>query len=259
MERKTSNGGDKMFQIEPFGDCGIRVQLGNSISKETNAKIRSLSWFIEREKIRGVIEWIPTYTAVSIYYEPYVITFEEIKQQIESMREKLEKITLPPANVIKLPVYYGGETGPDLEQVANHNQLSIDEVIRIHTSSDYLIYMMGFTPGFPYLGGMSEKIATPRLKEPRLKVPAGSVGIAGSQTGVYPMETPGGWQIIGKTPVKLYDPMRNKPILLKAGNYIRFVQVSESEYKEIEKQVEENSYEVEIAFMKGSEGFGELR
>ncbi|WP_068673338.1 5-oxoprolinase subunit PxpB [Oceanobacillus sp. Castelsardo] len=240
-----------MFQIEPFGDCGIRVQLGNSISREINAKVRSLSWFLEKENIRGVLEWIPTYAAVSIYYEPYVITFEELKKQVESLEERLEKITLPPAYVIKIPVIYGGDAGPDLEHVATHNGLNMDEVIHIHTSSDYLIYMMGFTPGFPYLGGMSEKVATPRLKEPRLKIPVGSVGIAGSQTGVYPMETPGGWQIIGRTPVKLYEPMRNKPILLKAGNYIRFVQVTESEYKEIERQVEDNSYEVETVLYEG--------
>lgn len=240
-----------MFRIKPFGDCGLRVQLGDSITKEINAKVRSLSWFLEKENIRGIMEWIPTYTAVSIYYDPYIITFEEIKKYVESMEEKLEKITLPPANVIKIPVLYGGEVGSDLEHVANYNQLSVEEVIRIHTSSDYLIYMMGFTPGFPYLGGMSEKIATPRLKEPRLKIPVGSVGIAGSQTGVYSMETPGGWQIIGKTPVRLYDPDRRKPILLQAGNYIRFVQVTESEYREIERQVGDNSYEVEILNYEG--------
>jgi inhibitor of KinA len=240
-----------MFRIKPFGDCGLRVQLGDSISKKINAKVRSLSWFLEKENINGIMEWIPTYTAVSIYYDPYIITFEEIKKYVESMEEKLEKITLPPANVIKIPVLYGGEVGSDLEHVANSNRLSVEEVIRIHTSSDYLIYMMGFTPGFPYLGGMSEKISTPRLKEPRLKIPVGSVGIAGSQTGVYSMETPGGWQIIGKTPVRLYDPDRRKPILLQAGNYIRFVQVTESEYKEIERQVGDNSYEVEILNYEG--------
>lgn len=240
-----------MFEIKPFGDQGLRVQLGDSITKETNERIRSLSWFLEKEKIRGVIEWIPTYTTVSILYEPYLITYEKLKRQIEHLRDKIENVTLPPAKVFQIPVLYGGEVGPDLERVGEHNKLETNEVIRIHTSTDYLIYMIGFSPGFPYLGGMSEKIATPRLTSPRLKIPAGSVGIAGAQTGVYSMETPGGWQIIGKTPVKLYDPLREDPILLQAGNYIRFVEVEEKEYKEIEEQIKIGNYQVKTVPYEG--------
>lgn len=163
----------------------------------------------------------------------------------------MSHVELPPAQVMELPVYYGGDVGPDLSFVAKYNDLKEEEVIRIHTENSYLIYMMGFSPGFPYLGGMSEKIATPRLKEPRFKTPAGSVGIAGSQTGVYSMETPGGWQIIGRTPVKLYDPSRETPILLKAGNYIRFVPITKEEFHEIEQQVKDGSYETKTAPYQG--------
>ncbi|HHY76979.1 MAG TPA: 5-oxoprolinase subunit PxpB, partial [Clostridiales bacterium] len=151
-----------------------------------------------------------------------------------------------PAKVVEIPTIYGGEYGPDIEFVAQHNNLTVDEVIEIHSSRNYLIYMLGFTPGFPYLGGMSEKIETPRLKTPRTKIPAGSVGIAGKQTGIYPIDSPGGWQLIGRTPVKLYDPLADPPVLLNAGDYVRFVPIDEKEYKSILKQVEENKYKVKI-------------
>ncbi|WP_085991153.1 5-oxoprolinase subunit PxpB [Oceanobacillus senegalensis] len=240
-----------MFQIDPIGDKGLRIQLGETISKETNEKIRSLSLLLEKENISGIVEWIPTYTSLSIYYDPYYISYEKLKERIGTLAGKFSQIELPPAEVMHFPVFYGEEMGPDLSNVAKHNGLTEEEVIEIHTGSDYLIFMMGFTPGFPYLGGMSEKIATPRLAEPRLKIPVGSVGIAGSQTGVYSMETPGGWQLIGRTPLELYDPTREKPILLQAGNYIRFVQVSKTEYIEIDNLVKQNKYHPHIEPFKG--------
>lgn len=235
-----------MVHIQVFGDRGMRIQLGDSISNETNEKIRSLTALLETENIPGVIEWIPTYTAVSIYYDPSLISYESLANRMKPLTEKISHIDLPPADVIKIPVYYGGEYGPDLRVVAEHNQLSVEEVINIHTRTDYLIYMMGFAPGFPYLGGMDEKISTPRLASPRAKIPAGSVGIAGSQTGIYPMETPGGWQIIGRTPLKLYDPVSNPPILLRAGNYIRFTPVTEAEFEKIAMGVLTGTYKVDI-------------
>lgn len=240
-----------MFQLKPLGDRGIRVQLGDAISKETNKKIRSLSFFLEKEKISGVVEWIPTYTSVSIYYDPFDILYEKLEERLLQLQSRMSHIELPPAQVMEIPVYYGGDVGPDLGYVASYNGLNEEDVIRIHTENSYLIYMMGFSPGFPYLGGMSEKIATPRLKEPRLKTPAGSVGIAGSQTGVYSMETPGGWQIIGRTPVKLYNPTREKPILLKAGNYIRFVPITKDEYQKIEQQVKLGRNEIKTVPYQG--------
>lgn len=231
-----------MFQIEAYGDRGIRVQLGDAISEEINEKIRSLSMLLDQEKIEGVIEWIPTYTAVSIYYDPYYISFLQLKEKLLELKGTFSQVTPPSAEVVEIPVCYGEEFGPDLEEVANHNELTEKEVIDLHCGRDYLIYMMGFTPGFPYLGGMSADIAAPRLTEPRAEIPAGSVGIAGSQTGIYSMNTPGGWRIIGKTPVKLYNPDREPHILLKAGNYIRFIPISLQEYNEIELQVRNDNY-----------------
>ncbi|AXI10248.1 allophanate hydrolase [Oceanobacillus zhaokaii] len=232
-----------MFRIDAYGDMGLRIQLGATISKETNEKIRSLALCLEKEKIPGVIEWIPTYTAISISYDPYIITYDKLKNRIMKLQATMVSVKPPPAMVVHLPVCYGGEYGPDLETVANHNGISIEDVINLHADVDYLIYMMGFTPGFPYLGGMSEKIATPRLRSPRQKIPVGSVGIAGAQTGVYSMETPGGWQLIGRTPVRLFDSSKQEPILLQAGNYVRFVRITESEYKKIEAEVKQGIYQ----------------
>ena len=148
--------------------------------------------------------------------------------------------------VFEIPVCYGGEFGPDLATIAEHAGLSEQEVIDIHTSTDYLIYMLGFLPGFTYLGGLDERIHTPRLANPRIRIPAGSVGIGGSQTGIYPMDSPGGWQLMGLTPVKTYDPDREVPILVEAGDYIRFVPVDRAEYDRIKTEVEQGTYRVRI-------------
>ncbi|MFC4023520.1 5-oxoprolinase subunit PxpB [Oceanobacillus longus] len=231
-----------MFQISTYGDTGLRVQFGETISKNTNEQIRNFCMYLKEENIPGVIEWIPTYTAVSIIYDPYYILYDSLKKRIESMQNQLSAIELPAAEVIHIPVLYGGEKGPDLEQVAYLNGLDESEVISIHSGTDYLIYMMGFIPGFPYLGGMSDKIAAPRLSNPRPKIPLGSVGIAGEQTGIYPLESPGGWQIIGQTPLKIYDPNRETPILLRAGNYVRFFAINAAEFAAIEKDMEAGNY-----------------
>ena len=142
-----------------------------------------------------------------------------------------------------IPTLYGGEAGPDLEFVAGHNQLTPAEVVRIHSSVPYRIYMIGFTPGFPYLGGMSEKIAAPRLKTPRTKIPAGSVGIAGTQTGLYPVESPGGWQLIGRTPLQVFDPRSEQPFIYSAGDFLQFQPVSATEYESIRQDVERGVYQ----------------
>ncbi|GGK22138.1 allophanate hydrolase [Caldalkalibacillus thermarum] len=235
-----------MFKITPLGDTGIRVQLGNTISPGINQLIRSFSLLLEQDKHPGIIEWIPTYTSITLFYDPYVIGYEELTAYLGHIKGKLHQADTPAADVIHIPTCYGGKLGPDLENVARHNGLAPDEVIKIHSEPLYLIYMLGFTPGFPYLGGMSKRIATPRLDVPRSLVPAGSVGIAGEQTGIYPMETPGGWQIIGRTPVKLYDPSREPSILLKAGNYVKFVPISYDEYTRIEKAIEQGCYQPRI-------------
>lgn len=187
-----------------------------------------------------------------VIYEPMLIELDEIINKVKSILSKMDEMKLPDAKVIEIPTLYGGEYGPDIEFVAEHNKISPEEVIKIHTSNEYLIYMLGFTPGFPYLGGMDHKIAAPRLQTPRTKIPVGSVGIAGKQTGIYPIESPGGWQLIGRTPVKLYDPYKKEPILLNAGDYIKFVQIDAMEYKNIEALESEGKYKVIIREKKVS-------
>ena len=148
--------------------------------------------------------------------------------------------------IFEIPVCYGGEYGPDIANIAEHAGLSEEEVIRVHSSRDYLIYMLGFLPGFTYLGGLDERLHTPRLANPRIRIPAGSVGIGGSQTGIYPLDSPGGWQLMGMTPVKTYDPSREMPILVEAGDYIRFVPVDEAEYFRIKEAVDRGEYQCTV-------------
>lgn len=228
------------------GDRALAMEFGNSISEEINNKIRSMAVAIESQNVAGVVELVPTYRSLMIHYDPLVIEFQQLVDTLKELESNLKNIQLPAPEVIEIPTLYGGEYGPDIENVAKHNDLSVEEVIEIHTSKEYLIYMLGFTPGFPYLGGMDPRIATPRLATPRTKISGGSVGIAASQTGVYPIDSPGGWQLIGRTPLALYDPQRETPILLKAGNYIVFRSIDEGEYHEIKKAAEQGAFEYRV-------------
>ena len=218
------------------GDRGLLVEFGAAIDPEINRKVRQIFLSLEKMPIHGVTEAIPTYRSILVFYDPIRIDVERLKKEILDRENKPDKLEIPPPETVEIQVAYGGDFGPDLEFVSHHNKLTLDEVIQIHTSGTYLIYMLGFTPGFPFLGGLSEKIFTPRLENPRLVVPAGSVGIANNQTGIYPIDSPGGWQLIGRTPIKLYDPTGSPPILLKAGNYLRFKRISREEFHEIAKR-----------------------
>ena len=224
------------------GDSAVCVEFGNEISPEINKKIRAFKIAVEKSNIPGIVETVPTYRSLLVHYHPEVIGFKALTEEFDKLMGSLSSIPIPPPTVIEIPVLYGGEMGPDIENVAEHNHKTVEEVIKIHTSEEYLIYMIGFIAGFPYLGGMSKEIATPRLKSPRVKIEGGSVGIAGEQTGIYPVASPGGWQVIGRTPLKLYDADREKPVLLEAGQYIKFAAVTEEEYKKIEKEVEDGTY-----------------
>lgn len=238
----------------PSGDSGLILEVGNMISEEINKKIRALSYCIERMGLKEIIEIIPTYTMVLVLYNPLEISYEGLTKKLRDVEKSLDDIELPPREVVHIPTLYGKEYGTDLEYVANHNKLTIDEVIEIHSGAKYLVYMLGFTPGFPYLGGMSERIFTPRLERPREKIPSGSVGIAGNQTGIYPIDSPGGWQLIGRTPLKLFDAKRKPSVLLKAGQYLKFQPICRDEYEVICKEIDENRYSIKkTAFKEGEE------
>ncbi|MBQ2751347.1 MAG: 5-oxoprolinase subunit PxpB [Oscillospiraceae bacterium] len=225
------------------GDCAVTVEFGNEISEDINRRIRAYMTALEKSSIDGIIEAVPTYRSVTVHYDPVAIRYENLLTKLKKLVSDIDVSALPEGEIIEIPVLYGGDEGPDIQFVADHNNLSIEQVIEIHTSGLYLIYMLGFTPGFTYLGGMSEKIATPRLTVPRVSIPAGSVGIADSQTGIYPLQSPGGWQLIGRTPVKMYDPDRAEPILPKAGQYIKFCAIDRAEFDRIAALEEAGGYQ----------------
>lgn len=240
-----------ILDFQPLGDRGIRVGFPPIISPEVNWAIRAFVFAVEREEIPGILEMVPTYAAVSIFYEPGILNYAEMVQELKNVQNLLEGIDLPPARLIEIPVLYGGGAGPDLPFVAGYHQLNETEVVKIHTSRPYLVYMIGFTPGFPYLGGLSERIATPRLANPRTKIPGGSVGIGGSQTGIYSIDAPGGWQIIGHTPVKLYDSAKADPVFLRAGDYLQFFAVEVDEYQTVRELVNRDQYIPQIRQHEG--------
>jgi len=229
--------------FHPLGDRAIQLVFSNKISKQTIQKIKSYTTLLESESIQGLIEWIPAYTTLTILYDPAIIQYEELVEMLNQIKVK-EASEVPQSFIYELPICYGGDFGPDLSYVASYHSLTEDEVINIHSSRDYFIYMIGFAPGFPYLGGMSIKISTPRLDRPRKKVAAGSAGIAGEQTGIYPLDSPGGWRIIGRTPIPLYNPNNEQPILLSPGNYLRFKPISLQQFYDIKKQNENGTYEI---------------
>lgn len=235
------------------GDSAIVMEFGDTIEKEINASIAAVVENLKKEKIDGVLDILPTYRSILINYDPIKISYEEIVENLKKLSNANNIKESNEVRLVEIPTLYGKEYGPDIEFVAENANLSVDEVIKIHSGTDYLVYMMGFMPGFTYLGGLDERIATPRLKSPRLKIEAGSVGIAANQTGMYPLESPGGWQLIGRTPLKLYDDTKEPPVFIQAGDYIRYIPIDEKKYKKIEKEVKNNSYKVSIKMLKRSD------
>ncbi|MCL2054001.1 MAG: 5-oxoprolinase subunit PxpB [Oscillospiraceae bacterium] len=230
-------------KISAVGDCAVLVELGSEISPEINARVISLVQLIKEQPIEGAADTIPTFCSLLVNYDPRVISYEKICRRLSDLARLDTRTDEKSAKVFQIPVCYSGDYAPDIEYIAERAGLSVQEVIKIHSGRDYLIYMLGFMPGFPYLGGLDERIHTPRLEVPRVQIRAGSVGIGGTQTGIYPLDSPGGWQLLGMTPLKTYDPTREKPILFEAGDYIRFVPIEKSEFEEIKARVDDGSYE----------------
>ena len=221
------------------------MEFGDAISPEINRRVHDMTNAIEKAAVRGVFDLVPTYRSLLVYYDPTKTSAADLQTSLEQMELDIDERSQEKPRIVHIPTLYGGEYGPDLEFVAENAGLSTQEVIQIHSEADYLVYAMGFTPGFPYLGGLSEKLTTPRLESPRLAIPAGSVGIAESQTGVYPAVSPGGWRLIGRTPVKLFDQGSTPPALLSAGDYLRFVPIEDEQaFKDIQQRVESGEYEV---------------
>lgn len=227
-------------------DCGEQamvVEFGSEIEPSVNARVHRLARMLTTANPERILEVVPTYRSLMIYFDPLIISRKALREEIEKLLPGVEGAdpAVEMSRVVTVPVSYGGEFGPDLEFVARHNGRTEDEVVAIHTSAPLLIYMLGFTPGFPYLGA-SERIAAPRLDVPRVKVPAGAVGIAGTQTGIYPMESPGGWQLIGRTPLRIFDPQAERPFLFAAGEYVQFAAIDADAFHTLQQQVESGGY-----------------
>lgn len=223
------------------------VEFGQVIDPAIHHKVRTLIQYLDHAPFDGFVEYVAAFASVTVYYDLPRIrqvqsersvnqrqpAFEFVAALLQDILKNLVDSQENKARVVEVPVCYGGEFGPDLEYVAEHNHLTSEEVIAIHSGGEYLVYMIGFAPGFPYLGGMSERIAAPRRQTPRVIIPGGTVGIAGMQTGVYPIATPGGWQLIGRTPLELFCPQHNPPTLLQSGDIIKFRPISRQEYEQL--------------------------
>ncbi|MBD2872697.1 5-oxoprolinase subunit PxpB [Paenibacillus arenilitoris] len=235
---------DRGWELLPLGDGALLIRFGDAIDEALNRTVHAFAARLEKEPFAGMIECVPAFASVAVHYEPLTVmrsrSQDEARHETvyETVYARVERVldsfvaadAMEERTVIEIPVCYGDELGPDLAFVAAHCGLSEDEVIAIHSGGAYVVHMIGFAPGFPYLGGMSERIAAPRRQTPRTIIPAGSVGIAGKQTGVYPIATPGGWQLIGRTPLALFRPERAIPSLLHAGHEVRFKPISRSDY-----------------------------
>ncbi|MCL1979899.1 MAG: 5-oxoprolinase subunit PxpB [Proteobacteria bacterium] len=208
------------------GDRALIAVYGDKVDPAVNERVRRLAALIEAARHPAIEAVVPSYTTLAIHYDPDLIDPATLGGLLRELATQAEHTKIPPAALIEIPVCYGGEFGPDLAAVAAYHRLTDDEVIRLHSQSVYRIYAIGFTPGFCYLGGLDSRIHTPRLTTPRLRVPAGSVGIAGGQTGIYPLASPGGWQLIGRTPLPLFDCERTPPVSYRPGDDIRFRPIS---------------------------------
>lgn len=215
------------MDIEPLGDAAALVRIGASIGEEAERLVRAACARLRAAPIPGTCDLVPAYTTVALHYDPAVVGGEDAYATVAAaLRERLAALTPAddgPLRSVEVHVLYGGEWGPDLEVVAANAGLSATEVVELHAAADYRVHMIGFAPGFPYLGGLDRRLACPRRAEPRTAVPAGSVGIGGAQTGIYPLESPGGWQIIGRTQLALFDAAREPAALLAPGDHVRFV------------------------------------
>lgn len=225
------------YPILTCGDSALTVKVGDGISPEVHERVVSFCTALQRAGIAGIRELVPTYDSVCVHYDPWILSEEQFRSLLRAMPVSAgaaQDVATP--RTVRIPVCYGGEYGPDLAAVAAHAGMTEQEIVEIHGSGRYLTYMLGFLPGFAYLGGMDERIACPRLKTPRANIPAGSVGIAGKQTGIYPLSSPGGWQLIGRTPRKLFHfTEETAQFLLSAGDLVEFYPISPEEYVRMEE------------------------
>ena len=212
-----------------MGDRAVLVELGDDISPQINQKVRELYIGTKGHRIKGIKDLVPSYRSLMVVYDPLVISLDSLESQMNAIWNALDDARLPDPRTVEIPVVYGDKYGPDLEWIADYHKMTPQDVIRLHTQPTYQVYMIGFMPGYPYMGEVPDELVTPRRKTPLTHVPGGSVGIAQKQTGIYPVASPGGWQIIGRTPVRLFDPQGKPPSFLEMGDRVKFFVITEKE------------------------------
>lgn len=231
------------MEIRQYTENALTIYMGDDMDEQVNRQLVSLKQKLESQKIRGIEEIVISYTSLIIYFDLFAANVEEIGKAVGN----IDTVSLLDGKfeyrTVEIPVCYGGKFGPDIESF-KAGGLSAEDVVDMHSGREYLVYMLGFMPGFPYLGGLDEKLHKARLDTPRMRIPAGTVGIGGKQTGMYPFESPGGWNLLGRTPVPLFDPGRTEPILYQAGDRIIYRPIDETEYDEIKELAAEGKYEV---------------
>ena len=230
-----------------LGDSALLVVAGNSVSSQINSQVRGLITEIREKDWPGIQEMVPSYSCLLIHFNPLVLSVSAIESLICDVWDLAAAVEERSGKIISIPTLYGGNFGPDIDEVSGLTGLSTEEVIERHSGINYLVYALGFSPGFPYLGGLDESLKCARLSSPRLNVPAGSVAIADLQTGIYPVASPGGWRIIGRTPIKIFDHLRNSPSIIDPGDFIKFEPLDDEKmYRDIENEITEGMFEIEV-------------
>jgi inhibitor of KinA len=230
------------FWFLPLGDAALTVEFGNEIDPALNQRVIAFADTVRTQLWKGVLDVVPTYRSVTIHVDPLALTVNTLTDRLLQLPHTVSSPTASFGNQHTIPVLYGDEWGPDLEDVAAFANMPVADVVRLHSSVLYRVYMLGFSPGFPYLGSVPEPLAIPRLATPRTTVPAGSVGIAGHQTGIYPTSTPGGWRLIGRTPVALYRPTNSTPFLIGPGDVVRFEPIGLREFDRLWREHHDDAH-----------------
>ena len=230
----------------PCGDLALSIELGDEINRDVNARVLALEYLIQRSAPAGILETVPSYRSLLVYYDPLSVGWDDLTKSLRALWIQARPEVLPPARAVEIPCCYGGELGFELDAAAQKLSLSPDELVRLHAAADYYVYFVGFTPGLPYMTGMPDRLTIPRLDQPRTKTPPGSVSIGGIQCCIYSVESPGGFWVLGRTPLRLYDPAAAEPSLLRAGDHVRFRAIGRPEYDAIAAAVADGTYTLHI-------------
>jgi KipI family sensor histidine kinase inhibitor len=233
-------------RLLPAGDGAVSIELGDEISREANLRALTLERLLLDAGWPGLGDTVPTFRSLLVHYDPLVLPWAGLRARLDELLGRLADARPPPGRRVELPCAYGGPLGPDLDEVARRLGLAPAEVVRLHAGAEHYVYFVGFTPGLPYMAGQPAQLTIPRLDRPRVKTPPGSVAIGGTQTSIYSVESPGGFWLLGRTPVRLYDPAAPDPILLRAGDRIRFRPIEPGEFDAIAAEVAAGAYRPRI-------------